>query len=446
MSVVAGIIDGRLGADWSRIQPRQVNSFAVHPAYDPSLRGYDVAILSVSTPFDFSGTAVRPIAPASTPASPARVYGWGQTSGTTRDDRHHSIDQGLVRAYRCVNGAPAMLCAQAPSGATCFGDSGSGLVVGSPPRLLGVESIIVDDGEADCGLGERTGYIDVTAPAIAAWLAGSSSPPRGPRASTRPVVTPGDPLTCQTPAWTGAPQVTFDFVMADTGQLLQSGPPTYRPAVAELGRPITCVAVARNAGGSAESLAAAPVTMYDPGLGLQVAPTGVLTLSRANEAAPLSRLVVFNRAGAIVSSSGIDLSKPVTVPKLPSGRYQVCVQSDPTATYIAGSACQAWIVAGKSASLVATRSVRRWHGLWRVALRTSPGLIGKRVTLRWRIAKCRTCKARHVSVRRKLSATTRVNSPRVPRARMIRLTVIAPKVRSDGVPYAASHRTFKIHR
>ena len=131
MSVVAGITDGRLGADWSRIQARQVNSVSVHPAYDPSLRGYDVAILSVSTPFDFGGTAVRPIAPASTPASPARVYGWGQTSGTSRVDRLHSLDQGLVRAYRCVNGVPAMLCAQAPSGATCFGDSGTCFVLSS---------------------------------------------------------------------------------------------------------------------------------------------------------------------------------------------------------------------------------------------------------------------------------------------------------------------------
>ncbi len=443
LSVVAGIVDGHLWGDWSRIQTRRASAISVHPSYDPALRGYDVAVLTVATPFDVSGAAVRPIGLASAPASPGRVYGWGQTSETARDDRLHSLDQGLVRAYRCVSGVPAMLCGQTLSGATCFGDSGGGLVAGG--KLVGVESIIVDDDEADCDPGERTGYIDVTAPAIASWLAGDPNPPIGPRASTRAALAPGDPLTCQSPAWTGSPQVSFDFIAADTGALLQSGPATYKPAPADLGHPITCVVVARNAGGSAEALASAPVTMYDPGLGLQVAPSGVLALSRANEAAPLTRLVVYNRAGAVVNTYGLDLSKPVTVPKLPAGRYQVCIQSDPTTTFVAGSACQAWVVAGKSASLVDTRSVKRWHGLWRVALRTSPGLIGKRVTLRWRIAKCRTCKARHVSVHRKLAALTRLNSPRVPRARVVRLTVIAPKLTSDGVPYAASHRSLKIH-
>ena len=147
-----------------------------------------------------------------------------------------------------------------------------------------------------------------------------------------------------------------------------------------------------------------------------------------------------------VSVTPLDLSKPVTVPKLAAGRYQVCVQSDATATYVAGSACEPWIVAGQAADLVATHSVKRWHGLWRVTLRSGPALVGKRVTLRWKLASCRTCKGRHVSVRRTLAATTRVNSPRVPRARVVRLTVTAPAVTGDGVPYAAGKRTFAIHR
>ena len=49
-------------------------------------------------------------------------------------------------------------------------------------------------------------------------------------------------------------------------------------------------------------------------------------------------------------------------------------------------------------------------------------------------------------MRRTLSATTRVNSPRVPRARVVRLTVTAPALTDDGVPYAAGKRTFAIHR
>ena len=41
---------------------------------------------------------------------------------------------------------------------------------------------------------------------------------------------------------------------------------------------------------------------------------------------------------------------------------------------------------------------------------------------------------------------TRVNSPRVPRGRVVRLTVVAKATAVDGVPYVASHSVLKIHR
>ena len=147
-----------------------------------------------------------------------------------------------------------------------------------------------------------------------------------------------------------------------------------------------------------------------------------------------------------VSVTPLDLSKPVTVPKLAAGRYQVCVQSDATATYVAGSACEPWIVAGKAADLVATHSVKRWHGLWRVTLRSAPGLVGKRVTLRWKIAS--------------LPHLQGAPCERPPQARGDHAGELAagaarprraphgdrPAVTGDGVPYAAGKRTFAIHR
>lgn len=446
-SVVGGIVDGRLGADWSPIQVRRVAAARAHPHYDPALRGYDVAVLDLTAPFDVTGPSVRAIPLAAAATGSGRVYGWGGSASTGGDDRLHSLDQTLVRTYRCVNGVPAMLCGLSGSGATCFGDSGGGLVTPTvPARLIGVDSIGVGEHDVDCDPGERTGYVDLTAPAITTWLAGSPTPPLGPRAVTRATLTPGDPLTCHSPAWTGTPEVWFDFIAVDTGQLLQSGPAGYRPTAQDLGHPVTCVAVARNAAAMAETQASAPVTMHDPGLKLALAPDGTVSLSRATPDAPVSRLAIYNAAGVAVSVTPLDLSKRVTVPKLAAGRYQVCVQSDATATYVAGSACEPWIVAGQAADLVGTHSVKRWHGLWRVTLRSGTALVGTRVTLRWKLASCRTCKGRHVSVRRTLAATTRVNSPRVPRARVVRLTVTAPAVTGDGVPYAAGKRTFAIHR
>jgi hypothetical protein len=438
--LLAGIVDSELGADWTRMQARAVGAVSVHPYYVPGQRGYDVAVLELAQPFDVSGASVRPVALAAASATgPLRVYGWGNSTQTSLDGQLHSLTQTGLRPFYCVSGAPAMLCGQAPTGATCFGDSGSGLI--APGRgLVGVGSIIIadTDGSADCDAGESTGYIDVTAPAIALWLAGNPAPPRAPRTTARATLAAGDPLTCQAPAFSDAPQVSYDF-FSTAGELLQSGPPTYRPSGPSLGRPITCVAVARNAGGTAEALAAAPVTMLDPGLGLQLGQKGELDVSRSNPAAPVSRLVIYDRAGTVVRTAPLDVSKPMSVPRLPAGRYSVCVQSDATTTFVAASACQAWTVAGKAANLLATASIKRWHGRWRVALRASPGLVGKRVTLRWRIGT-----GRHVSIRRKLTATTRVNSPRVPRSTRVRLTAIAPATTADGVPYAASHKVFKI--
>src|SRR4051794_37312625 len=93
-SVVAGIVDGRPGAAWSHIQPRQAASVRGDPAYPSPLRGYAVAVLPLTQAFDIGGAAVRatPPAPAST-AGPVRVYGWGRSTPTTRDDRLHSLSQ-----------------------------------------------------------------------------------------------------------------------------------------------------------------------------------------------------------------------------------------------------------------------------------------------------------------------------------------------------------------
>jgi hypothetical protein len=440
--LMTGIVDAHLGADWTRMQTRSVGSVSVHPYFSYADLLYDVAVLDVAQPFDVSGAAVRPIGLAAAAATgTARLYGFGRYNVAQNvDGKLRALDQGILRASYCGPGDPARSCGYTTGGAACFGDSGGGLLSGA--GLAGVSSYLHADGddEADCDLGEVTGYTDLTAPAIAQWLAGNGAPPRAPRSTGRVTLTAGDPLTCQSPAWSDSPQVSYDFVASATGAVLQSGPATYHPTGAALGHPVFCVAVARNAGGSSE-VPSAPVTMYDPGLGIHVAANGAVAVSRASETAPISRVVIFNGAGAEVGSFAFDPANPMSVPKLPAGRYSVCVQSGATPTFVASSACQSWIVAGKAADLLAPGSIRRWHGRWRVTLRVSPGLVGKRVTLRWKLGK-----ARHATVRRKLTATTRVNTPRVARSVAVRLTAIAPATTADGVPYAAGQKVFRIRR
>ncbi len=135
-------------------------------------------------PWDFSGASVQAIAlaPPGSGAGTLRAYGFGRYNATEIDYRLRSLDESLVRQYRCISGVPTILCGQTPTGSTCFGDSGGGLIVpGAPSRLIAVTSFVVADGDgvADCDLGEANGYTDLTSPAISAWLAGDGAPAAG---------------------------------------------------------------------------------------------------------------------------------------------------------------------------------------------------------------------------------------------------------------------------
>jgi hypothetical protein len=445
--LTAGIVDRSATADRSRVQTRLVRSYRVHPRYDRALEGYDVAVLTVDPPFDVSGAAVRPIelAPAGSAVPTARVWGWGQTTPGSTDGKLYSLTQSIVRSFHCADGWPAITCGQSPSGSTCPGDSGSGLVAPtSPPRLLGVDSYGLGAG-GECAAGRYTGWIDVTAPANSAFINGSDTPPLAPRASGETTLVPGDPLTCQAPPFSGAPGVSYDFVAAETGQTLQSGPATYRPAGPAVGHPVYCVAVARNAGGTSED-ASSTVTMLDPGLSIAVASDGVVTAAASQPNVPLARVLVLDRAGAAIRALGYDPVQRPKVPRLATGRYSVCIQSDPTPQFIQSAACQPWVVRGAAATLVKKGSVRYRRGRWRIGLMTT-ALEGRRVTLRWQTASCNRCKVKTArTTRRVLRSTLTLVSPRMSRRRVVKLRIDAPSATVGDVPYAASHRTLSVHR
>ena len=225
---------------------------------------------------------------------PVRVYGGGDRRRRPR--RPAALAQPVARAHVPLRQRRAGDAVRPDaSGATCSGDSGGGLMF--PARRRG------------CSASTRSASTTATSTATSASAPATSTsrrrrspswlrqPRRRPAArTTRAAITPGDPLTCQSPAWSGDPQVTFDFVAVDTGQLLQSGPATYRPTVrTSAARSPASRSRATPAGRPRRSRPAGHNVR--PGLGLPRRPTARDRLARGAEA-PLSRLAVYNSAGA----------------------------------------------------------------------------------------------------------------------------------------------------
>ncbi|MFD3485881.1 S1 family peptidase [Streptomyces sp. NPDC058665] len=131
----------------------RVGSVRIDPAYDPATHASDLAVLTLAEPLPARYT-VRPADPGSealAPGTPAKVFGWGDTSGRgayASALRSAPVtvlaDSECERAYPGGSGgryeASTMLCAGDPDGGhdACQGDSGGPLVARG--RLIGLVS------------------------------------------------------------------------------------------------------------------------------------------------------------------------------------------------------------------------------------------------------------------------------------------------------------------
>jgi hypothetical protein len=182
-------------------------------------------------------------------------------SPTGFDGFEHSLVQTITRADACFSGMSSVLCASSQNGTACQGDSGAGLVLGGRPTLVGVENY----SNGNCVPGDRNAYVDLSSPEIANWLNGEAAPTAAPRTSSLPKLTKpvrvGSRLTCRSPAWSGSPMLTIEFVdPTRTRAVLQRGAPSYRVPPVELDRQIECVVMAQNDGGTTYA-ASAPVAV-----------------------------------------------------------------------------------------------------------------------------------------------------------------------------------------
>lgn len=256
------------GAENIEIEPEQVTlagGVRVHPYYNPNAAlpaPDDVAVLRLKNSLVLDRD-VQPIAPISTGAllgegTAVHLTGFGrQHPEEELNGRLYEIGMTLGSGRECGGEDSALfLCASAPDGSLCFGDSGGGLTLpATPATLVGVtDTVQVVDGKP-CMPGAVGGFVNLAAPEIGDFvLEGDESPPRAPRGGGvvlrgEPVV--GQTLSCEPGRWSNSPTFTYLFIDGDDGATLQEGSSsTYALTAADVGRSILCELLAANAGGT----------------------------------------------------------------------------------------------------------------------------------------------------------------------------------------------------
>jgi hypothetical protein len=171
---------------------------------------------------------------------------YGATLSAVTDDQ--------CRANLAVNASAGVQCVAAGSQAACFGDSGGPLTSGGVQ--VGIASYAPLGG---CGTGP-SGFADVTAPEVRAFIDGAASVPVAPRQSDPALIysvnppVHGSPMRCAPGTWANAPTLAYTFVNDATGQALQSGASAaFLPRRAHLGATVACVVHATNAGGTSNA-------------------------------------------------------------------------------------------------------------------------------------------------------------------------------------------------
>jgi hypothetical protein len=237
-------------------------SVRVHPDYNYAVGAGgadDVGVIEVASAFTF-GQRVQsiPLAGAA-PGEGASVNltGFGKESASgTVEGPLNSLAMTVGFSRPCGGGADAVfICASAPGGSGCTGDSGSGLTEGATPTLVGVmDTVQIISGQA-CRDGADNGFVNATAPEIKEFVEGSEAPPLAPRGGSgitlRAVTRVGSLATCEPGSWSGSPTYTYSFFNSGTGAALQSGASsTYAITSANIGESIACEVRASNAGGT----------------------------------------------------------------------------------------------------------------------------------------------------------------------------------------------------
>jgi hypothetical protein len=287
-------------------QVASVASYRIHPYYDNKSKSDDAMVFTLSAPLDLTGSpnvkaiAMAPVGSEVANGTGVRLTGFGQSSSGAPDGKLRALVLTALDDDSCrlpPQISSMLICADIGGGQSpCHGDSGGPLTLADgPPVLVGIVSF---GSTAGCGAGP-SGFTDVAAPEVRQFLDGNDAPPKAPRPSAvsvlRGVPVQGSPLSCEPGTWDGSPAFTYIF-QADGVGVLQSGQsPVYVPGRADLGRAITCVVRATNAGGTSTSR-----TGTAPGIG----PDTVKPIGRLQRWSCRGRTCRFSLAATDPNSQG----------------------------------------------------------------------------------------------------------------------------------------------
>ena len=205
------------------------------------------------------------------------------------------------------------LCARAPTGAICSGDSGGALVKADTHAILAIASAA----PPSCDVGTSGVFVYIGAPEILRFIQGHNQPPMAPRAnqstyvtlSGRTPISVGSTLTCSSGNWTGQPTLTYVFLNATTGEVLQQGKSSMVITPHEAGITISCRAIATSSGGTALLTTGSSRTVEAAPM-LKIAPVTPVSVARGRVAAVQ---IVLRTSQSVSGTFGVCATPPPRV-------------------------------------------------------------------------------------------------------------------------------------
>ncbi|HWB23174.1 MAG TPA: trypsin-like serine protease [Gaiellaceae bacterium] len=274
--VEAGISNLDAQAPTDALQSRSVTAIRIDPFYTPVASSFadDVAVLTLESPLDFSGPAVKAVAlpAAKTPlpgGTPVSIAAFGrETFNVPPSGQLESMSATVEAQTQCgdytgdtlfANQNSTVMCFKGSSSTTtCNEDGGAGvLTTGGTPTLVG---IAISPTSGTCEIGGQNTFLYVAAPEILDFIEGSDSPPRAPRRTSSVKLhldyavplRPGSKLTCSSTGWTTPVHITYAFSNESSGKILQatSARPTYVVKAKDVGVNILCDMHVTGSGGT----------------------------------------------------------------------------------------------------------------------------------------------------------------------------------------------------